>query len=190
MKTIHRAVGCAVVLVVVGLLAGCGMAPKAEAPSSTSETEAAPAAGLPGMAQAPEAEGAGEPATLAEAEALLEKARSDLNRLALNEPVAPAAGAPAPPPASVQRAPSPSPAPPRDEARRAEKSGSASADAAPAAPAKEANSCETACKAFSSLLRASDAVCRLDTDGGKRCERARQIREDASQRVASCGCAR
>jgi hypothetical protein len=185
MKTIHRAVGRAVVLAVVGLLSACGMSPKAEAPTS----EAAPAAGMPGTAQAAEEEGAGEPTTLADAEALLEKARADLNRLALNEPMAPpaAAGAAAP---SVQVAPAPSPAPPRDEARRAEKSSSASADAAPPAPAKEANACETACKAFSSLTRASDAVCRLDTDGGKRCERARQIREDASHRVASCGCAK
>jgi hypothetical protein len=189
MKSIHRAVGCAVVLAAISHLTGCGMAPKAEAPTST---EAAPVAGVPGTAQAAEEEGAGEPTTLADAEALLEKARVDLNRLALNEAVAPpAAGAAAPPPpASVQMAPAPSPAPARDDARRAEKSSSASADAAPAAPAKEANACETACKAFSSLSRASDAVCRLDTEGGKRCERARQIREDASHRVASCGCAK
>ena len=184
MKTIHRAVGCAVVLAVVGLVAACGMSPKAEAP--TTEAAPAPVPGLPGTAQAAEEDGAGEPTTLADAEALLEKARTDLNRLALNEPVAPAAAGAAAPP-SVQMAPAPSPAP-RDEARRAEKS--ASADAAPPAPAKEASSCETACKAFSSLTRASDAVCRLDTEGGKRCDRARQIREDASHRVASCGCAK
>lgn len=187
MKTIHRAVGCAVVLAVAGLVSACAVAPKAEAPA----TEAAPAPqvpGAPGTALAAEEDGAGEPTTLADAEALLEKARNDLNRLALNEPVAPAAAGAAAPP-SVQMAPAPSPAP-RDEARRAEKSSSASADAAPPAPAKEASSCETACKAFSSLTRASDAVCRLDTEGGKRCDRARQIRQDASQRVASCGCAK
>jgi hypothetical protein len=128
---------------------------------------------------------------LADAEALLEKARADLNRLALNDSVAApaAAGAAAPPPASVQVAPAPA----RDEARRSDKSASSSADGAPApttAPAKEVTTCEMACKAFSSLTRASDAVCRLDTDGGKRCERARQIREDASHRVASCGCSK
>jgi hypothetical protein len=51
------------------------------------------------------------------------------------------------------------------------------------------NTCETACKAFSSLERASDAVCRLDTEGGgKRCERAKQIREDAARRISSCSC--
>ena len=182
MKTIHRAVGCAVVLAVVGLVSACAVAPKAEAPAA----EAAPAPGVPGTTLAAEEDGAGEPTTLADAEALLEKARADLNRLALNEPAAPAAAGNAAPP-SVQMAPAPSPAP-RDDARRAEKS--SSADAAPAAPAKEASSCETACKAFSSLTRASDAVCRLDTEGGKRCDRARQIRQDASQRVASCGCAK
>jgi len=186
MKTIQRAVGSAFVLAVLGLLSGCAAAPQAAAPSPT--TEAVP--GVPATAQALQEEGEGEPATLADAEALLEKARADLNRLALNEAVPPLA-APAPP--SVQTAPTPSPAPSRDEARRADKSASGSADGAPApasAPANEANTCQTACKAFSSLTRASDAVCRLDTEGGKRCERARQIREDASRRVASCSCSK
>ncbi|HEX2875298.1 MAG TPA: hypothetical protein VHP33_28800 [Polyangiaceae bacterium] len=191
MKTTRHA-GFAVMLVALGALslgAGCGMSPKAEAPSSGSE--AAPVMAAPTSNQAPAEESEAEPATLADAEALLEKARADLDRLALNEQGAPgraAAGAAAPSPA-----PSPPPATataPRD-LKRAEKSSAAdeaAAPAAPPAPAKEPNACETACKAFSSLTRASDAVCRLDTDGGKRCERARQIRADASQRVASCGC--
>jgi hypothetical protein len=191
MKTIRHA-GFAVMLVALGALtlgAGCGMSPKAEAPSSGSE--AAPAAlAAPTSNQAPQEEAEAEPATLADAEALLEKARADLDRLALNDRGAPgeAAGAAAPSPA-----PSPATATPPRELKRAEKSASAdaaSAPAAPPAPAKEPNACETACKAFSSLTRASDAVCRLDTDGGKRCERARQIRADASQRVASCGCSK
>ena len=166
------------------------MSPKAEAPSSG--TEAAPALAAPASNPAPQEEAEAEPATLADAEALLEKARADLDRLALNDRGAPAdaaAGAAAPPPARAP--PGATPPAPRDPPTRAEKS--AAADAAPApppAPAKEPNACETACKAFSSLARASDAVCRLDTDGGKRCERARQIRADASQRVASCGCAK
>lgn len=187
MKTMLRAVGSAVVLAGLGLAPGCGMSPKAEAPT----TEATPAQGAPVLTGAAEEEGPSEPTTLADAEALLEKARADLNRLALNDallpPAAPGAAAPAPP--SVQMAPAPAPSRPRDEAERADKSASSSADGAPT-PTKPANTCETACKAFSSLTRASDAVCRLDTDGGKRCERARQIREDASHRVASCGCAK
>jgi hypothetical protein len=154
------------------LLAGCGR-PLAEA---------APAPTAPTSTQAPAEEAEAEPTTLADAEALLERARADLERVALNEPGAPAAGAVAPSAA-------PTPAPSRDEASREDKAASAE-QAAPPPPAKEANACETACKAFSSLARASDAVCRLDSDGGKRCERARQIREDASHRVASCGCAR
>ena len=164
------------------------MSPKAEAPSSGSE--AAPAMGIPAINQAPQEETEAEPATLADAEALLERARADLDQLALNDrtPATEAAGAPAPSPATAPQRAAPAP---RDADKRAEKSASAdaaSAPPAPPAPAKEPNACETACKAFSSLTRASDAVCRLDTDGGKRCERARQIRADASQRVASCGC--
>jgi hypothetical protein len=189
MKTMLRSVGSAVVLAVFGLVTGCAMSPKAEAPA----TEAAPAQGTPGVAPA---EPEDEPQTLADAEARLDRARAELNLLALNERLAaPAGAAAAPPPASVTMAPAPSPT--REDARRADKSSASSADGAPApaaapapAPAKDANTCQTACKAFSSLARASDAVCRLDTEGGKRCERARQIREDASQRVASCGCSK
>lgn len=176
-------------LVALGLGAGCGMSPKAEAPSSGSE--ASPALAAPTSNQPAQEEGEAEPTTLADAEALLEKARADFDRLALNDRGVPA-GAPA-----GAAAPSPAPSPatataPRDhDVKRAEKSSAAdAAAAAPPAPAKEPGACETACKAFSSLTRASDAVCRLDTDGGKRCERARQIRADASQRVASCGCSK
>ena len=179
------------VAVLVGLaLAGCGMAPKAEAPASGGEI--APGTVAPTSAPAPNADEA-EPTTLADAERQLERARADLDRLALNEPSlarSEAAGAAPPPPAA---APSPVRSAPaeHEESRRADKA-AADDGAAPAtqAPAKEPNACETACKAFSSLTRASDAVCRLDTDGGKRCERARQIRADASQRVASCGCSK
>jgi hypothetical protein len=189
MKTIRRAVGSTVVVALLGLalLPGCSRSPKAEAPSSA--PEAAPAAGLPNTSGLAAKEAEAEPTTLADAEALLEKARADLDRLALNEPgVARGATGGGPSPASAPPSPSPSPSPPRAEAKRADKA--TSADEAAAPPAKEVNPCETACKAFSSLIRASDAVCRLDTDGGKRCERARQIREDASHRVASCGCAK
>jgi hypothetical protein len=114
-----------------------------------------------------------EPRTLAEAEAQLERAQAELDRVALL----------APSPEGVAAAPQA--APPRDRAlpKRAER---AEADAESAPPAD--NPCQTACRAFSSLARASDAVCRLATDGGARCERAKQLREEASRRVASCGC--
>ncbi len=184
MKTIHSGVDLGVALVVLGLLAGCG----AELSAPKSGGEAAPA-GVPATTAAPAEEGEAEPATLADAEALLEKARLNLDRLALNDGVlAPPAAAGAAAPSAPRSQSMPAPAPARAEAQRADKS--SSADTAPPPPAKEVNACETACKAFSSLTRASDAVCRLDTDGGKRCERARQIREGASHRVASCGCLR
>jgi hypothetical protein len=161
------------------LLVACGRAPDAAAPQAPA-SEAAPSS-VAGSSAEPEPE----PQTLAEAEALLEKARADLDRLALNEPASPseeAAGEAGPVPAAP-----PSPAATRSEKKRADQ---AAADQAEAPPAKkEAGACETACKAFSSLERASDAVCRLDTEGGgKRCERAKQIREDAARRVSSCSC--
>jgi hypothetical protein len=186
MKTIHCAWGCAALLLSLGLVSGCaGMGAKTPT-SGVAEPAATTQAGQDER----------EPATLAEAEALLEKARGDLDRLALNESgQAPLATA-APPPAPAGAA-APSPAPmraPQQEAERADKSAASSAPADRAgeepAPAKAVSACEAACKAFSSLVRASDAVCRLDPDGGQRCERAKKIREDASSRVASCGCAK
>lgn len=165
-------------LLLLGLGMACGRASEpAAAPATPGETSGRKAA----SGRAEEAE----PATLAEAEQLLERARADLDRLALNEPGAPpAAGAAAP-------ASTPAPAPEPAAAQRGEKS-SAAADEAEAAPppppAKEVSACDTACKAFASLERASDAVCRLDAEGGQRCQRARQIREGAARRVASCGC--
>ena len=182
MKSIRLISGFAAALLSLNLLVACGMAPKAEAPP-------------PGAAEpATTAQDEREPTTLAEAEALLEKARGDLDRLALNEPAAPPPAA-APPAAAGAATPSSVPTPaPRMEAERADKSAADSASSsergAEEAPrAKEVSACETACKAFSSLSRASDAVCRLDEGGGQRCERAKKIREDASRRVASCGCA-
>jgi hypothetical protein len=161
------------------LLGACGKAaPEAAAPQAPAE--AAPTS-LAGSAQEQEQE----PATLAEAEALLDRARADLDQLALNEPGSAGpvtAGAPAPAPAP---APPPAAAPRSEEKRSADKAD----ESAAAAPKKEANTCQTACKAFSSLERASDAVCRLDTEGGgRRCERAKQIREDAARRISSCSC--
>lgn len=182
MKSIRQALGFTAVLIALGPLAGCSRAPEAAVPAST-----APVPGLPAMSgglAAPEAE----PQTLAEAEALLERSRADFDRAT--------AGTPPPPPAvaaetAAPPAPAPAPAAPAGQSapKRAEK---ATADEATASPrdASSGGGCETACKAFSSLERASDAVCRLDSDGGQRCERARRIREDARLRVASCACSK
>ena len=164
----------------LGLCASCATSPKPESAAPGLPGSTAPAA--PSLATGEQAEP--EPQTLAEAEALLERANADLERanadlerVALDESAPAAARAPA------ATTGAPAPAPPVRHSR-AEKA----ADEAPANQSQ--NACETACRAFSSLVRASDAVCRLDGAGGKRCERARQIREDASQRVASCSCAR
>jgi hypothetical protein len=184
MKSIRLTLGLAAGQLALGLFVACGgLTPKAEQPNSGT---APPAATSPADER--------EPATLAEAEQLLERARADLDRLALNEPGQPAPVAAAPQAAGAAP-PSTMPTPaPREEAERADKSAESSSSMsqgrAEEAPAKkEASACETACKAFSSLSRASEAVCRLDADGGQRCERAKKIREDASRRVASCGCA-
>lgn len=172
MKSMRWALGLAGWATLAGLAAGC--AKSSEAPAAAPAQESSP--GAPATLSAGE-----EPQTLADAEALLERSRADLDRLALNQ------AAPPPPAAAGAAAPTTAPAPapaaaPRDEARSADKA------EAEAPRAKEVSACDTACKAFSSLTRASDAVCRLDTEG-KRCERARQIQQDASHRVASCSCA-
>lgn len=184
LKSVIQRGGVVILAGLVSLLAACGRPAEAEAPSS-----AAPADGAPTSL---ESGAEPEPTTLAEAERRLEQARADLDRLALNEPAAPlaAAGAAAP-------APSPAPAAESPREQRAQKSAADEAEAdapappppAPPPPAKRANPCQTACQAFASLGRASDAVCRLDAEGGQRCARARQIREDAARRVASCACA-
>lgn len=179
--TSRRFVGCLAVMLVA-----CGRAPEAAAPEGASP-EAPVADAAPGSLTATaEASEEAEPTTLAEAEALLDKARAELDRLALNDVAdsSRASGAAGPSPAAA--AP-PSPAP-RQEKHRNDKAATQEAEEA---PKKEASTCDTACKAFSSLERASDAVCRLDTElGGKRCERAKQIRQDAARRITSCSCTR
>lgn len=162
-----RVLGGTVLMMSIGLAASCASPPKPES--------AAPGATVPSTPSPTSLDqGEPEPQTLAEAEASLERAKADLERLALKESVVADADAPATAPAPA--------APTRSE--RAEK-----AEEAPSPTAKHPDACDTACRAFASLTRASEAVCRLDTEGGKRCERARQIRVSAAQRVASCGCA-
>jgi hypothetical protein len=144
----------------------CASAPKAEVqPGAPTGVQSAPA-----LASEPE------PQSLAEAEALLERAQAELERVASNETATRESAA--------EAAPSPAPraaAPPTDD--------KSAADADGAGPsAKAENSCQSACRAYASLTRASEAVCRLDAPDGKRCERARRIVDDASRRVATCGC--
>lgn len=71
----------------------------------------------------------------------------------------------------------------------------AAAKAPPAAGRASAESttsqqsrCATACKAFASLRRAADAVCRLAGKDDARCHHARDLVDENSRRVAQCGC--
>lgn len=145
----------------------------AESPASTpaeAPGEAAPAAPAEASAPAPAPEDATSTdfTTLAEAERALEQAQSALGRL----------GFATPPPATSA---GPEPARAREESEQSPGA---------AAEKKADGGCHDACRAFGSLERAASAVCRLDTESGERCTRAKQIVSDAERRVASCGCQR
>lgn len=133
-----------------------------------------------------DARGSGaEPTTLEQAEAELERARAELEALGV-APAAPAAieAAPpeaAPPPAASSEAMD-------DSAPHARERAEGEAPSAKAQQAAPPNPCETACRAFASLQRAKDAVCRLEQPAGDRCARAEAIVRDARARVQSCAC--
>lgn len=108
----------------------------------------------------------GDFASVAEAEAALEKARAELN--------------PAPPPAR----PADTEAPAKAEAKKAP-----APSAAPAGGlAAGADRCGNACKAFASLKRAAGAVCRLAGESNARCKRAQGIVQENQVRIAVCKC--
>jgi hypothetical protein len=54
--------------------------------------------------------------------------------------------------------------------------------------AKGNASCGNACRAFASLQRAANAVCRLTSEGDARCVRARTVVKENETRVSVCGC--
>jgi hypothetical protein len=156
--------------VAAALLAGCAAqrarqeapAPPAEAAAPSGETES----GLDGA----------EPRTLEEAEAALERARAELSALTIAESPPASGGAPQP------TAPAPAPA------EAAQKKDERTAEEGAAAGLRPPDPCATACRAFGSLLRARDAVCRLEAPRGERCARAEDIVRDAEGRVRSCTC--
>lgn len=112
--------------------------------------------------------------TLEAAERALNQAKADLDRLALAEP-APAVGRNAELDRSAEK--------------KASKPAARAPSAAGAGAAPKSNSlCEDACRAFSSLTRAANAVCRLDGNTGNHCGHAKQVLANAQQRVASCSC--
>lgn len=49
--------------------------------------------------------------------------------------------------------------------------------------------CADGCKAFASLRRAADAICRLAGDADSRCSRARKVVSDNDARLKACACA-
>ena len=167
-------------------VAGC--ARQSSAPIAAEPAPQAPAT------TAADAEKAEEPATLEEAEVALSRAQSELDSalgpVAFATPPAAdqASGSAAPAPAPAQEpkagAPAEERAPSPSKAQRQQES---EASRGEGASKKEASDCALACRAFQSLNRAVDAVCRLDS-GGERCSRARRVAADAQARVASCSC--
>lgn len=180
-------------LIVLYTACGRSVEPSAPSASATSASSAAPAAAeeakpeTPAAAPAPVPPPAGpqgldrpkskaaadeaEFTSLEAAERALNQAKADLDRLALAEP-APSIGRDA----TADRA-------------AEKKSGARAPNAAgAAAPTKSNAVCDDACRAFSSLTRAANAVCRLDGNSGTHCQHAKHVLSDAQQRVASCSC--
>ena len=110
--------------------------------------------------------------SLEAAERALNQAKADLDRLAL--------AAPSP---TVGRSAASDGATEKKEKPRAQ------APQAGAAASSGPNVlCENACRAFSSISRAANAVCRMDGDSGAHCSHAKRVLADSQLRVASCSC--
>jgi hypothetical protein len=58
----------------------------------------------------------------------------------------------------------------------------------PAPMANGDSECGNACKAFASLRRAANGVCRLTNEADARCVRARSVVKENETRVTACGC--
>lgn len=112
--------------------------------------------------------------SLAQAEALLEKARAELGLPGADGKPADASEAKS----DKKGASKPAPAP--------KASAAPTGGAAPLAQGTER--CVNACKAFASLKRAAAAVCRLAGDSNARCKRAQAIVQESEARVAVCKC--
>jgi hypothetical protein len=52
----------------------------------------------------------------------------------------------------------------------------------------DSTGCLEVCKAFSSLERAADAICRLAGDDTRRCKKAREVVAENEPRISACGC--
>jgi hypothetical protein len=115
-------------------------------------------------------------ATVDEAEQGLRRAQAELTAAFGAAPATgDAAGAsPSPPPAEP---PSPGPARPP-----------AAPPAGPAAQAQEAAPCATACRAFTSMTKAADTICRLAGQTDDRCTKAQKSLEEARSSLRTCVC--
>lgn len=195
-RSMNRRVLALAALLVASALAGCA---RRQAELTSSPAEAAPAAPPPAAEPAPaapsslSADDAGESdesarsptsaqdsgpiADLDRAIAEFERAKTEFEGVFRQSSNATSGGA------APKSAPAPArsraPGSPRSEAEapkdRAEKKGAET-------------SCQTACRAFASLERAADSVCRLAGPADGRCTRAREIVTTSAPRVASCGC--
>ncbi|MEP7052510.1 MAG: hypothetical protein ABJB12_19240 [Pseudomonadota bacterium] len=150
-------------------------APGAEPPPPAEAAPPAPALARQGLDKPKSADAAqdDEFPNLEAAERALNQAKSDLDRLALAEPVKVVGRADG---AAASRA----------EKKDTKRPASSAAGAAPASNAP--NVCENACRTFASLSRAANAVCRLDGDNGAHCARAKRVVSDSQSRVNNCAC--
>jgi hypothetical protein len=155
---------------IAALLAGCA------AQRARQEAPARPADALTPSGETESELDRAPPRTLEEAEAALERARAELSALTVAEGPRAAEGAPLSP--RITTAPA-EPAQKREDSAAEESAGAAQRPRDP---------CAAACRAFGSLLRAKDAVCRLEAPRGQRCARAEDVVRDAEGRVRSCAC--
>jgi hypothetical protein len=155
---------------------------KAAAPGYSVES------GGPAPAQPPRAESARgraqatEPpaelyASIADAEAALARAERELNQAL----VASTASGGASPKRKAPSSPAAGAAPPSPAKPGAAADEEASGDSV-------ANRCAVACRAFGSLRRAADAVCRLAGEADARCKRAQGVVNQSRSRVSACSC--
>jgi hypothetical protein len=152
---------------------------KAEEPPTYAPAGAAP--------ETPQADAVAAPAdeapafsTIEEAQAAFARAEQDLLTLQGGAPAGAGAPAATAPPATA-------PADAEGESTTRPK-----AEAAPEPAPKDdkgaGRSCSGLCRAFGSLSRAADAICRLAGEADERCTRARGSVRDNFQRVSVCRC--
>ena len=159
------------VLTVSGLVFGCGgMPPPVEAPAAGAKPAQAQTPTEETQSVAPPPPPAPSPRSVVSEDSLvvdedLERAERELAAADAELSGAPAKGSEDP-----ARAP-----------------GGEGAAAKPKSSAAQ-TTCTTTCKAFASLLRARDAICRIDGSDGERCSHANQIVERHTERSTGCGC--